>query len=295
MSILIELLEEILRCGWLSPMSIQERIAFVTSVALVSQTWLVALTRITCKYVYIHSTPHHRQSIIGQSPFFHKYLPEVRRRQLCRTITRQIPVPDNITKNGLYKGKYIQNMLSTFHRSAFMPHLRNLTIEYYNLTFGRYSFCASILQLDLEYTFASDCPRWFVDALIASRHSTSKHLPWALPYLEHISTPVNEDPITSINNVLDRSPHLRLADENFAIHVHVFSSSGRVPKNCTIFHDKTPSFDTCVMNYDDFGPKTVRGNAPALVFTKGDNRVSEPSIDLTNMFRDVHVFVHKDG
>ena len=304
-SIPIELLEEILRCSWFSPMiSMQERIAFMTSVALVSKTWLDVLLRIICRDVYIPSTPylaHDRQFIVGRSPFFHKMLPNISPRQLCRTITRQIPVSGEPTRHrrlSHFQGKSIQDMLSTFHGLSLMPNLQTLTIEYYNSAFGKnhiFSFCASIVQLHLEYTFGSDCPRWLMDALLSSRQSTSKYLPWEPPHLEHISTPVNEDPTTSIVRVLDRCPHLRLA-EKFTIRVLITLSSSRpIPENCIIFHGAMPSFDACVMNYHGFGPKTARGTAPVLVLMNDDSRVCEPSIDFSNMLRNVQVFVHKNG
>lgn len=300
-SIPIELLEEILRCGWLSPQFMRERIAFMTSVALVSKTWLQILLRIIYRDVYIPSTPyldHDRQFIVRQSPLFHKFLPDVSPSQLCRTITQQIPVSNKTTRHGRlshFRGKLVQNMLSTFHGLSLMPNLRTLAAEYYNPAFREnhtFPFCASIIQLHLEYTFGSDCPSWLVDALLASRQSTSNHFPWALPHLEHISASVNEDP-TSFVKVLDCCPHLRLAEEMFTVRVHILSSL-RVPENCIIFHGIMPSFDARVVNYHDFGPKTVRGCAPVLVLMKDDDRDCEPSMDLSNMFRNVQVFVHKN-
>jgi hypothetical protein len=195
------------------------------------------------------------------------------------------------------EGNSIQDMLSTFHGLSLMPNLRSLAVEYFHSTFlGEpfYPFRASVVQLQLEYTFESDCPRWLIDALLANLHSASKHLPWALPYLEHISTPVTEDPTKSIIKVLDRCPHLRLAEERFTISVHILSSSQLVPENCFIFHGAMPSFNACVVDYHDFGPpKTIRGSAPALILRKDDDdRVCESSIDLSNMFRNVHVFCH---
>jgi hypothetical protein len=282
----------------------QERIAFMTSVALVSKTWLDVLLRIICRDVYIPSTPYlanGRQFIVGRSPFFHKILPNISPSQLCRTVTRQIPVSGKTSRHrGLshFQGKSIQDMLSTFHSLSLMPNLRTLTVEYYNPAFGKNhipSLCASIVQLHLQYTFGSDCPRWLMDALLSSRQSTLKHLPWEPPHLEHISTPVNEDPTTSTVRVLDRCPHLRLAEEKFTIRVLTLSSSRPIPENCIIFHGAMPSFDACVMNYHGFGPKTVQGTAPVLVLMNDDNRVCESSIDLPNMFRDVQVFVHKNG
>lgn len=298
-SIPIELLEEILRWGWFSLMSSRERIAFMASVALVSKTWLKILIRITCRDIYIYSTsyPHDREFTIGRSPIFHKLLPDVSPSQLCQTITRQIPVLSKPARGALYiEGNLIQDMLSTFRGLSLMPNLRSLAVEYYHPTSCRkpfFPFCASIVQLHLEYTFASDCPRWLIETLLANRHSTSKHHPWALPYLEHISTPVTEDPTKSITEVLDRCPHLRLAEERFTIRVHILFSSQLVPENCFIFHGAMPSFDACVVDYHDFGPpKTIRGSAPVLVLMKDDDRVCEPSIDLSNMFRNVHVFCH---
>jgi hypothetical protein len=293
----IELLEKILRCGWFSPRFSSERIAFINSVALVSKTWLEALLRIICRDVYIPLTPHYladeRQIIVGWSPFFDKFLPDVYPTQLCRTITRQIPVSGKTTRHD-FQGKSTQNMLSTFRGLSFMPNLRTLSVEYYNPAFGRnhiFSYHASIIQCHLEYIFGSDFPRWVMEALLASGHSTSKHLPWALPKLEHISTPVNEDPTTSIVKVLDHCPHLRLADERFTIRVNILSSSRHVPDDCIIFHGVMPSFDAGIM---DFGPKTVRGSALVLVFMKEDDMVCESSIDLSNTSRNVQVFVHKN-
>jgi hypothetical protein len=303
-SIPIELLEEILRWGWFSLMSVQERIAFMTSVALVSKTWLTILIRISCRDVYIPSAPyltHHREFTIRRSPIFHKLSPDVSPSQLCHTITRQIIIPVSAGETTRYarlllfhfQRKSIQNMISMFRGlSSPMPNLRSLAVEYYPPTFGRRN-SASIVQLHLEYTFASDCPRWLVDGLLASRHSrttTSKHVPWALPFLEHVSTPVTEDPSTSIFKVLDRCPRLQIVEEKFTIRVHVLSSSRLVPENCVIFHGAMPSFDACVVDCDDLGSTMVRGSAPALVLTNDNDRVCEPSIDLSNMFRNVHVY-----
>lgn len=290
-SIPVELLEEILRCRWLSPIFIQERIAFITSVALVSKTWLEALLRITSRDVYIPCLAHYRQFTVGRSPFFRKFLPDVSPSQLCRTVTQQIPLSNKITKHLRFivsRRKSTQNMLSTFHRLSLMPNLQTLTVEYY---IGNHSFpfCASVGQLHLEYTFGSDCPLWLIDALLASRPHSSKHSPWALPRLEHISTPINEDPTTSIVQVLESCPHLQLAEERFTIQVHILSSSRRVPQNCTIFHGVIPSFRASVTNY----PKIVKGSASVLIVIKDDDVVCEPSIDLTDMYRNVHVFVSK--
>ncbi|KAF8817534.1 hypothetical protein BYT27DRAFT_7074545 [Phlegmacium glaucopus] len=302
MSIPIELLEEILRCGWLSPMFMQERIAFITSVALVSKLWLETLIRIISRDVYIPSTPY-RQFNVGRSPFLHKFLPKLPPTQLCHTITQQIPLSRKTTKHGrlssLSKRKSIRELLSTFYGLPIMPNLRTLTVEHYNLAAGEnhsFPFRAPIVQLHLEYTFTSDCPCWLIDALLASRHSKSKHLPWTLPHLEHISTPVNEDPVTSIVKVLDSCPHLRLAEERFTIRVRVLSSSRHVLENCTIVHGVSvmPSFDGCDMNYHEFGPRTIRASALALVLMTGGDRACGPLVDLANTFRNVHVFVHKN-
>lgn len=300
-SIPIELLEEMLRCVWLSPMFTQERTAFTTSVALVSKSWLETLIRIIFRDVYIPSTPylaHYQQIISGsRSPFFHKFLiPQVSLGQLCRTIT--LPFSGKLTtRHGLsfFQERSIRNLLSTFRGLPFMPDLRTLIVEYYNpASIGRIHFRAPIVQVQLEYTFSSNCPSWLIDALLTSRHPKSKYLPWALPHIEHISTPINEDPIPSIVKVLDSCPQLQLAEERFTIRMHVLSSSRRVPENCTIVHGVMPSYDGCIMNYHDFGPKTVRGSAPILIFMKGGDRACEPLIDLENMFRNVHVFVHKN-
>jgi hypothetical protein len=272
-------------------MLIQERNAFMTSVALLAKTWLKVLIRITCRDIYIPFTSHDREFTIRRSPIFRKFLLDVSPSQLCQTITRQIPWSFRAEKHS------IQDMLLTFHELSLMPNLRSLAVEYhheYHPTFWGEPFfpffCASIVQLHLEYTFASDCPRWLVDALLANRYHSSKHLAWELPGLEHISTPVTEDPTESIIKVLDRCPHLRLAEETPTIRVHILSSSRLVPKNCFIFHGAMPFFDACVVDYHDFGqPKTIRGGAPVLVLTK-ENEVCEPSIDLTNMFRNVHIF-----
>ena len=298
-SIPIELLEEIIRWGWFSLMFMQERIAFMTSVALVSKTWLKILMRITCTDIYIPSIPYlarDREFTIGRSPIFRKLLPVASPSQLCQTITLQIPVLSKTTRDARYiEGNSIQDMLSTFHRLSLMPNLRSLAVEYFHPTFlGEffYPFCASVVQLELEYTFESDCPPWLIDALLANRHSTLKHLPWSLPYLEHISTPVTEDPTKSIIKVLDRCPGLRLAEERFTIRVHILSSSQLVAENCFIFHGAMPSFNACVVDYHDFGPsKTIRGSAPVLVLM--NDRVCESSIDLSNMFRNVHVFCYE--
>ena len=275
-----------------------ERIAFMTPVALVSKTWLKILIRITCRDIYyIHSTPsdhptHDREFTIRRSPIFHEFLPDISPSQLCHTITRLTPQSDRYLQ-----GLRIKDILSTFHDlSSLMPNLRSLAVEYYNVPFWRnpsFPFCAPIVQLHLEYTFESNCPRWLIDALLANnRHSTSrkKYLPSSLPYLEHISTPVTEDSTTSIIKVLDRCPYLRLAEEGFTICVRILFSSQLVPENCVIFHGAMPSFDACVVDYHDFGPKAIRGSAPALVLMKDDDRVCETSIDLSNMFRNVHIF-----
>jgi hypothetical protein len=298
-SIPAELLEEILRWGWFSLMFIQERNAFKTSVALVSKTWLKILIRITCRDIYTPSTPyptHDREfTTIGRFPIFHKFLPDVTPSQLCQTITRQIPVLSNAR---YIEKKSIQDMLLTFHGLSLMPNLRSLAVEYHHSTFWEKSFFpfrASIVQLHLEYAFASDCPRWLVEALLANRHDSElKRFPWNLPDLEHISTPVTDkDPTKSIIKVLDRCPQLRLAEETFTVRVHILSSSRLVPENCIIFHGAMPLFDACAMDYHcDFGrPKTIRGSAPVLVLMEDDG-VCEPSIDLSNMFRNVHIFCH---
>ena len=304
-SIPTELLEEILRWSWFSLMSIQERNAFKTSVALVSKTWLRVLIRMTCRDLYIPSIPYWAQdreppTTIGRSPIFHQLLPDVSPSQLCQTITRQMPVLNNAE----YIEKFsIQDMLLTFHGLSLMPNLRSLAVEYHHSTFLGKSFtpfCASIVQLHLEYTFPSDCPCWLVEALLDdSTSKTAKNFPWALPELEHISTPVTEDPTKSIIKVLELCPQLRLDEETFTIGIHILSSSRLVPKNCIIFHGAMQSFDACVADYHhDFGqpktlprPKTIRGSAPVLVLMK-DDKVCEPSIELSNMFRYVHIFYH---
>ena len=294
----IELHEEILRWGWFSRMTMHERIAFMTPVALVSKTWLKILIRITCRDIYyIHSTSsdcltHEREFTIRLSPIFHEFLPDVSPSQLCHTITRLTPQSDRY-----FRGFIIKDVLSTFHNlSWIMPNLRSLAVEYYNAPSWRnlsLLFCAPIVQLRLEYTFESDCPCWLIDALLANdRHLTSrkKFLPSSLPYLEHISTPVTEDSATSIIKVLDRCPYLRLAEEEFTIRVRILFSSRPVPENCVIFHGAMPSFDICVVDYHDFGRKTIRGSAPVLVLMKDDDRICEPLIDLSNMSRSVHIF-----
>ena len=296
-SIPTELLEEILRWGWFSLMFMQERNAFMTSVALVSKTWLKLLIRITCRDIYIPSTSyldHDREfTTIRRSPIFHKLLPDVSPSQLCQTITRQISLKE--LRNARYiEGKSIKDMLSTFHGLSLLPNLRSLAVEYHHhlTSWGKhfFPFCATIVQLHLEYTFPADCPRWIIEALLTERHYSTIKRPWDLPFLEHISTPVTEDPTNSIINVLDHCPHLLLAEESFTIRVHILSSSRLVPENCSIFHGAMPSFDLCVVDYHDFGqPKTIRGSAPVLVLRK-DDKVCEPSIDLSNMFRNVHIF-----
>ena len=306
MSIPTELLEEILRWGWFSLMFIRERNAFVTSVALVSKTWLKTLTRITHRDIYIPATPYLADSreftTTGRSPISHKLLLDVPPSQLCQTITRQIQVlsvSSTKTRARYIERKLAQDMLSTFHGLSLVPNLRSLAVEYHHPNFWGekiFPFRASIVQLHLEYTFGSDCPPWLVDSLLANRYcsTTLKHPPWELPYLEHISTPVTEDPTKSIIKVLDRCPHLRLVEERFTIRVHILSSSRLVPENCCIFHGAMPSLEACVVDYHDFGPpKAIRGSAPALVLMK-DDEACEPSIDLSNMFRNVHVFCEWD-
>lgn len=298
-SIPAELYEEILRWGWFSLMSIQERNAFKTCVALVSKTWLSVLIRITFRDIYIPSTPHwvlnREPTTIGHSPIFHKLLPDVSLIQLCQTITRQISVLN--TNDRYIDKKPIRDMLLTFHGLSFMPNLRSLAVEYHRSEKSFFSFYASIVQLHLEYTFASDFPCWLIEALLYDSGVVKHDFPWALPELEHISTPVTEDPSKSIIKVLDRCPHLRLVEETFTFRVQILSSSRLVPKNCIIFHGSMPSFDACVVDYHhDTLPRrrTIRGSAPVLVVMK-DDEVCEPSIDLSNTFRYVHIFHHFVG
>lgn len=292
----IELLEEILSCGWLSSMSIQERNGFVASIALVSKTWLVALIRVTCRDVYIHSTSDLgfiRQQLTARLSLM--FLPQVSPSQLCRTITRQIPLSGKIINDGLVlQEKSIRNMLFTFHNLSLPPNLQTLTVEYHHPSHSfPFSFSASVVQLHLEYTF-EDCSHWLIDALLVNRDLTSRYLPWELPHFEHISTPINEDSTISIVKVLDSCPQLELVEE-FSISMRILSSSRCVPDSCTIFHGAMSSFDACITSDDDIGPKTVRGSAPVLVLKKDGDRVGKSSIDLTNIFRTVHIFSYRNS
>ncbi|KAF8956925.1 hypothetical protein BDZ97DRAFT_1763326 [Flammula alnicola] len=324
-----EVLEQVLSEAWLSVMSAEERKVVVTSISLVSKLWLAIFARISTRDIFILSSSSldfYRRLLDGRSPSYWQHPLESRAADLCRSFTRQMPISTN--KSYIYSNrsvfhsfeclrrKHMRDLLATFRLLPYLPNMRSMLVEYYYPGLGSknatqfVSFNVPVVRLELEYTFSPDAPLWIIDELGLSgrtRRPKQRHVPWAPPDLEHISTTEDQ----SVAQLLQLCPHLELAvEEQFKIQVQILSSSRFVPTHCAIVHGAmAPS--SCIttrregcppasrfwkVNSSDPAPRSVRGSALGFILDTATNAPQAPIVTAAkNRWRNVHVLVQRRG
>jgi hypothetical protein len=303
-SLPIELLEEILTIAWLSKMSPDRRRTFAISMILVSKLWMEIFRRVSTQHVYVLSSESlENWKRVFQGPILHSCYP-IRQdnypTNLCSSVTRQ-----NSARQGYRQWTPYRQLLSIFHALPYLPNLRALSSEYF--TPG--ASCLEdvslpVVRLGLEYTFHPDTYTWIIDALLLP-HSGPKHVPWALPELELIST-TNNNP-SSIGAVLEQFTHLEVPnDRNLKLGVRILSSSAHIPENCAIVHGPVSTFRALSIPYrsipcresrfrfgKEFPSRMVHGMGVGIVLDVGSARGRSNVVDPSNTMRSGHVFMQR--
>jgi len=292
----VELLEEILTIAWLSKMSPDERHALAISNLLVSKLWMETFRRVFNQHVFVSSFESLEVSLQSRVSYSRYGIRrDAHPPNSCHSLTRQT---SNVS--GKHQSKFYRELLSTLHALPYLPNLRNLTFE----CFVPGESCSRgvslpVIHLAVEYTFHLDIYTWIIDALLMSQ-SGHKHVPWALPELELVST-ANNDPKT-IGGVLERLTHLEVApDRNLKLEMRILSSSAHIPENCAIVHGPMSTFRTMSVSYNEsrFGcgkelsSRRVRGVGVGLVLDVGSARGRGNVIDPSNTIRSGHVFMQR--
>ena len=295
----VELLEEILTIAWLSNMSPDKRRALAISNLLVSKSWMETFRRVSNQHVFVSSLESLRvweRSLQGRVSYSRCGIRrDAHPPNSCHSLTRQT---SNVS--GKHQSKFYRELFSTLHALPYLPNLRNLMFE----CFMPGESCSRgvslpVIHLAVEYTFHPDTHTWIIDSLLMP-HSGHKHVPWALPELELVST-ANNDPKT-IGGVLEQLTHLEVAsDRNLKLEMRILSSSAHIPENCAIVHGPVSTFRNMSVSYDEsrfgcgkeFSPRRVRGVGVGLVLDVGSTRGRGNVMDPSNTIRSGHVFMQR--
>jgi len=298
-SLPIELVEAILTVAWLSEMSPDNRRTFAISMIFVSKLWMEIFRRVSTQHIYILSSRSLEvwkrvlQGCITDSRCTTRQ--DTHSANLCYSVTRQTSF-----RQGDHQWTLYRQLLSTLHALPYLPNLRILSSQY--LMPGEpcsIGVSLPVVHLGVEYTFHPDTYTWLIDALLLP-HSGHKHVPWALPELELIST-ANNDP-SSVGAVLKEFTHLEvLKDKNLKLGVRILSSSAYIPENCAIVHGPLSTFRPLNVPYwengyrfgKEFPSRMVRGVGVGLVLNVGSTRGGSNVTDPSNTSRSGHVFMQR--
>lgn len=296
----VELLEEILTTAWLSKMSPDERHTLAISNLLVSKLWMEIFRRVSNQHVFVFSFESlevWERSLQGRVPYSRYAIrQDAHTPNSCHSLTRQT----NTFRPGKHQRTFYRELLSTLHVLPYLPNLRDLTFECFMPGEPRSKGVSlPVIHLEMEYTFHPDTYTWIIDALLLS-HSGHKHVPWALPELELIST-ANNDP-KAIGAVLEQFTHLEApTDRNMKLQMKILSSSAHIPENCAIVHGPVSTFRIMSASYresrlacgKEFAPIIVRGVGVGLVLDVGNMRGLGNVMDPSNTIRSGNVFIQR--
>jgi len=316
-----ELVEKILTDGWRAHMSPEERLIYTTTIILVCESWLATLTKIATKDVYLPTSASILQHELAQG-----YMTTTRQekrppRSNCRSLTRQIClIGENVLQETYMRprerrrGIGIQDIFATFHALPFLQNLQTVAVEYYTHTLEgvkanlwtskifNFSYQATVLRMDLEYTFPVDSPSWVIDAMCPihrtrETHSKQPHVPWALPHLERVSTTTTTDsPLQAQDKqdeltakILRLCPHLEYIDceELCQVKVTILSSSRSIPGSCAVVHGGLHRRQRVLSTKD--GSIVVRSEAMGLVLELAGSEKSR-SESLEGIPRTLRIF-----
>lgn len=340
-----EVLEQILRYAWLSSMLPEERRHLAASLPLVSKLWFALSTRVYTMDAIILSTSgfqRFKQTNLCIHPINHSLkgpsLPVMN--NLCRTVTRHFIIAPPRRCDYEYPGgifvklltdllaRHMRDLLVAFRHLPLLPDLHTLSVAYFpkcGTPFARAAdfathFDAAVVRLDVEYALAAGTPPWLAAelGLAGARWAKQRHVPWAVPDLEHVSVSRDAAAAASagVGDFLCACPHLRRADEESAkISVRIVAASRALAPDVVIVHGAMepascvsaagvrcwPTRDGC-LDLSGMGsvPWTVRGTALGFIFDgarsnlEGQCKETEPARAL-HEWRDVHIFMPKGG
>ncbi|KJA23531.1 hypothetical protein HYPSUDRAFT_54261 [Hypholoma sublateritium FD-334 SS-4] len=334
-----EILEQILKHAWLSFMLPEERSHLAASLPLVSKLWSALSTRIYATDAIILSTSgfqRFKKNNLCAHPTScgFKKLSSPVLNNLCRTVARHIIIapprrcdyecPGGIIVKLLTDllARHMRDLLTAFRHLPLLPDLHTLSVAYFpksGTPFARAAdfatrFDAAVVRLDVEYALAAGTPPWLAAelGLAGARWAKQRHIPWAVPDLEHVSVAS-----VGVGDFLRACPHLRLADEEGAqISVRIVASSRTLALDAVIVHGamepascvsaegvrRWPARDGC-LDLSGMGsvPWTVRGTALGLIFDPRSDSAGrcDASVPATasalHEWRDVHIFMPKGG
>ena len=338
-----EILEQILRHAWLSYMLPEERRLLAASISLVSKSWFALSSRIYATDAIILSTSgfqRFRKNSLCVHPINHnlKGPPSLALNNLCRTVTRHLIIAparhyDFEKTGGIVVqllndllARHTHDLLAAFRHLPLLPDLHTLSVAYFpkrGTHLARAAdfatrFDAAVVRLDVEYALAAGTPPWLAAelGLAGVRWEKQRHVPWAVPDLEHISIARDTAAASaSAGDFLRACPRMqRAAEESALISVRITAASRTLALDTVIVHGAMqpascvsakgirclPARDGCLdLSRMGSGPWTVCGTALGFIFDPrcdagGRCKTMEPTNALYK-WRDVHVFMPKGG
>ncbi|KAF8216424.1 hypothetical protein K438DRAFT_389935 [Mycena galopus ATCC 62051] len=180
----VELTERIIRLCWVMPLSIDDRIALMTSVALVNSIWRDLLLRISSRDVYI-PCPSFADNFLRNLP-----------NDLCRSLTipiinRNSTAPPVAAESPMEKA--LSRLLYRFHdlSAPAVPNLQRITIQYCDIGFDSLfnnwtlvAFPQQVTELELSYSFSPAMPPWLQSALRSKHKRQAYKPPWTTPSVQ---------------------------------------------------------------------------------------------------------------
>ncbi|KAF8343552.1 hypothetical protein F5887DRAFT_972075 [Amanita rubescens] len=200
-----ELVNLIVRFLWSYRLSINERVAFMTSIPFFNSAWRNAYIRASTEDVYIPCASYvdHFLSILRRESRFYDKETQARFEARCRTITFVIAhphVPQEGSTTEHPAGIAMADVLRfiTDKKISYVPNLRKIAIHYHNMPgfddifeHSRLAdFPSQVTELEIVHTFSPAMPDFLVSRLrrvLPILDGDLLSLSWSMPNIRHLT------------------------------------------------------------------------------------------------------------
>jgi hypothetical protein len=195
-----ELVNLIVRFLWSCQLSINDRVAFMTSMPFFNSAWRNAYIRASTEDVYIPCASYvdHFLSILRRESRFYDKETQARFEARCRSVTFVIAHPHAPQEGSTTEhpaGIAMVDVLRFIRDKKTVPNLRKIAIHYHNMGFDdifKHSrladFPSQVTELEIVHTFSPAMPDFLVSRLqILPRIDHLFSPSWSMPNIRHLT------------------------------------------------------------------------------------------------------------
>lgn len=193
----IENIEAIIAQVWSSPLSVDERIDFMTKSMLVSKAWMREFIFVSSRDVHIPCPSYADQflRILSESSAIYDERMKPLPNTLCRSITfhLRLALAPPVSQPEVHRvASSLSSTLHAIQSLEYLPNLRHVIIDHVDFPLDDLfeqcrllNFPRQVRRLDISYAFERT-PIWLADG-IRSSHQRSDCVAWYLPSIRQLS------------------------------------------------------------------------------------------------------------